>query len=131
AGIGFAIPVDTIQRIIPQLIRTGEVVRAGLGATYAPDAITKRLGLTGVLIGNMPRNSAAAQAGLLPTRRSADGHILLGDLIVAIDGKPIEKVEGLVAACDRHNVGDRVTLTIIRGARTRGEETLEVTAVLQ
>ena len=131
AGIGFAIPVDTIQRIIPQLLRTGQVERAGLGATYAPDSITRSLRLKGVLIGNMPRGSAAHQAGLLPTRRSADGDILLGDVIVAVDGQPVEKVEDLFAAFDQHGVGDRIVLTIIRGARTTEEEVLEVPAVLQ
>jgi len=131
AGIGFAIPVDTIQRIIPQLLRTGQVERAGLGATYAPDSIMRRLGIKGVLIGNMPRGSAAQQAGLQPTRRSPDGDILLGDVIVAVDGKPIEKVEDLFAAFDQHGVGDRVTLTVIRGARTNQEEVLELPAVLQ
>jgi len=131
AGIGFAIPVDTIQRIIPQLLRSGQVERAGLGATYAPDSIMRRLGLKGVLIGNMPRGSAAHQAGLLPTRRSPDGDILLGDVIVAVDGKPIEKVEDLFAVFDKHSVGDRIMLTIIRGARTNQEEVLELPAVLQ
>ncbi len=131
AGIGFAIPVDTIQRIVPQLLRTGQVERAGLGATYAPDSITRRLGLKGVLLGNMPAGSAANQAGLLPTRRSAEGDILLGDVIVAVDGKPIERVEELFEVFEQHNVGDRVTLTIIRGARTNQEEVLEVPAVLQ
>jgi S1-C subfamily serine protease len=131
AGIGFAIPVDTIQRIIPQLLRHGQVVRAGLGATYAPDSLTRRLGLQGVLIGNMPRGSAAQQAGLLPIRRSAEGGILLGDVIVAIDGQPVEKVEDLFDAFEQHSVGDRVKLTVIRGARTRGEEVLEIVATLQ
>lgn len=131
AGIGFAIPVDTIQRIVPQLLRTGQVERAGLGATYAPDSITRRLGLKGVLIGNMPSGSAAHQAGLLPTRRSAAGDILLGDVVVAVDGQPIEKVEDLFEVFDQHSVGDRVILTVIRGARTNQEEVLELPAVLQ
>jgi S1-C subfamily serine protease len=131
AGIGFAIPIDTIQRIIPELLRHGEVVRAGLGATYAPDSIMRGLGLKGVLIGNMPQGSAAQQAGLLPTRRSADGDILLGDVIVAIDGGTIEKVEDLFKAFDLHKVGDRVKMTVIRGARTNLEEVVEVPVVLQ
>jgi S1-C subfamily serine protease len=131
AGIGFAIPVDTIQRIIPQLLRHGKVIRPGLGASYAPDAISRRLGLKGVLIGNVNDGGPADKAGLLPTRRSSDGDILLGDVIVAVDGKPVEQVEELFDIFDNHNVGDKVKLTIIRAPRSQDERPLEVEVTLE
>jgi S1-C subfamily serine protease len=131
AGIGFAIPVDTVQRIIPQLLRHGKVIRPGLGASYAPDTISRRLGLKGVLIGTIKEGGPADKAGLLPTRRSSEGDILLGDVIVAVDGKPIDQVEQLFDVFDNHNIGDKVKLTIIRAPRSENEQPLEVEVTLE
>ena len=131
AGIGFAIPVDTVQRIVPQLLRYGQVVRPGIGAAYVPDPVALRLGLKGVLIGTIEPDSSAEKAGLLPTRRNADGDILLGDLIVAIDGKPVDSVDGLLATFESREVGQTVKLTVRRYPRTDAEEALEVSVVLQ
>src|SRR5439155_20803890 len=88
AGIGFAIPVDTVQRIVPQILRHGRVTRPSLQADFFPDTFTKRLGIKGVLVGRVERTGVAAHAGLRSTRRDAGGDIIWGDLVVAVDGKP-------------------------------------------
>jgi S1-C subfamily serine protease len=120
AGIGFAVPVDTVNRAVPQIIRTGRVQRPGLGVTILPDTIVIRLRQAGVfdrrgvLFESVLEGSAADEAGLLPTVIMAGVDPRLGDLIVAVDGQPIETVNDLFRALDRHRVGDRITLTLIR-----------------
>jgi S1-C subfamily serine protease len=129
AGVGFAIPVDTINRIAPQILREGKVVRAGLGATFAPDAVLREIDLPGVLIVNAPPGSAAEQAGLAPTLRTIDGGIRLGDIVVAVDDIQVNDTNDLLNALDRYKPGDTVTLTVLRGAPSRAQrrERIEVT----
>jgi S1-C subfamily serine protease len=130
AGIGFAIPVDSVQRIVPQLLRYGQALRPSLQVKYFPDTLTRRLGLKGALIGKLEPGGAAARAGLRPTRRDEEGDVQWGDLIVAVDGRPIEGVEELLSAIERRAVGDGVKLTVQRGLGTRQEESLEVAVTL-
>jgi S1-C subfamily serine protease len=119
AGIGFAIPVDEINRIVPQLIRHGKVVRPRLGVQVVQDQIARKLGVDhGALILKVVPGSAAAQAGLRGTSRDEDtGNIKLGDVIVAVDGKAINNAADLNAALDRHQVGDTLTVTIERDGK--------------
>lgn len=117
AGIGFAVPVDTVNRIVPQLIRHGRVIRPGLGVSIFDDSVTRRLGLEGVLVRNVAEGSAAEKAGIQPTRSDGQGGYVLGDLIVAVDGKPVENTTDLYRLLDTRSVGDRVELTIQRGTR--------------
>jgi S1-C subfamily serine protease len=114
AGIGFAIPVDTVNRVVPDLIRYGRMQRAGLGVQVAPDQLTERLGIKGILIVNFPADSAAARAGLKPTRRDATGGVTLGDIVTAVNGKSVRSGNDLFSALDEFKVGDTVTLTILR-----------------
>ncbi len=115
AGIGFAIPVDEINQIVPQLIRNGKVVRPRLGIRMAEDQTARQLGVQqGVLIINVEPKSPAAKAGLKGTRRNAAGNMVLGDVIVAVDDKPINDVKDLFAVLERYNVGDTATLAILR-----------------
>jgi S1-C subfamily serine protease len=130
AGIGFAIPVDSVQRIVPQLLRYGQALRPSLQVKYFPDTLTRRLGFKGALIGKLDPGGAAARAGLQPTRRNDDGDIQWGDLIVAVDGRPIESIEELLTAIEKHAVGDGVKLTLRRDLRTRQEKSLEITVSL-
>jgi S1-C subfamily serine protease len=110
AGIGFAIPVDEVNRVVPQLIITdGKVAPASLGLTPAPDSTARKLGLTGVLVLNVDKDGPAAKAGIQPTRRDADGDIVYGDLITAIDGKPVKSVDELLTEVEGHAPGDTVT----------------------
>ncbi|NLF68528.1 MAG: PDZ domain-containing protein [Candidatus Anammoximicrobium sp.] len=114
AGIGFAIPVDEVNRLVPQLIRHGRVIRPGLGIQIGPDRLAAELGLSGVLILGVVPDGPAAKAGIRPTRRMSGGRIELGDVIVALDGQPIRSVEDLLTALDRHQVGSRVKVTLLR-----------------
>jgi S1-C subfamily serine protease len=114
AGIGFAIPVDTVNRIVPELIRSGRVTRPGLGVQIADEQIAQRLGVSGVLVIDVARGSPAAKAGIQPTRRDAEGRLRLGDIIVAIDGKKVTAPNDLFLLLENYKVGDAVTVSLQR-----------------
>jgi S1-C subfamily serine protease len=130
AGIGFAIPVDTLQRVVPDVLKHGRVLRPSLEAQFFPDSLLKRMGITGVLIARVKRDGAAAKAGLRETRRNPGDDPQWGDLIVAVDSKPIETVEELLTALEKHSIGDQIKLTIIRDLGTRQEQSHEVQVTL-
>ncbi len=117
AGIGFAIPVDEVNRVVPHLIKHGKVARAGLGIQMAPDALARQIGVKGVLILDVQANGPAAEAGLRPTRRDEMNRILLGDVITAVDGRAVGSVNELLEIIDEHQPGSVVTLTIRRNAQ--------------
>ena len=127
AGIGFAIPVDEINRIVPQLISHGKVVRPRLGVQLAQDQVAAQLGVEqGALILKVLPDSPAARANLQGTRRGASGQVHLGDVIVAIDGKRIDNAKQVYSILEEHKVGDAITLTIQReGERQDVKMTLE------
>lgn len=114
AGIGFAIPVDTVNRIVPELIRSGRVTRPGLGVQIAEEQIARRIGISGVLVVDVTRGGPAAKAGIRPTRREPSGRIVLGDIITAIDGKKVRSPNELYLLLDEYRVGDDVTVTLLR-----------------
>jgi S1-C subfamily serine protease len=114
AGIGFAVPVDTVNRVVPQLIRYGRVVRPGLGIRIADDATARRLHLPGVLIMQNEAGGAAEAAGLQGTRWDDRGGLILGDIIVGLDSTPVRTSDDLLNALETHQVGDTVQLDIIR-----------------
>jgi S1-C subfamily serine protease len=114
AGIGFAIPVDTVNRVVPDLVRYGQPHSAGLGLETAMDEVQQRFGLPGVLIMNIQTGSAAEKAGLRGMRRDAAGEVEWGDIIVAVNDKPIHSTNDLYNALDEHQVGEKVTLTVLR-----------------
>ena len=118
AGIGFAIPVDTVNRIVPELIRSGKIIRPGLGIQIADDQIAQRLGVTGILVVDVTRGSAAAKAGIQPTRRDAEGRLRLGDIITAIDGKKVESPNDLYLLLEKYKIGDAVNISILRNGKT-------------
>jgi S1-C subfamily serine protease len=114
AGIGFAIPVDTVRRVVPQLIEHGKLIRPGLKIELAPEALAERLRLKGVLVMNVEPDSTAEAAGLNPMRRSRAGEITLGDAITAVNGKPIRSADDLWLLLEDFKVGDVVNLSIVR-----------------
>lgn len=127
AGVGFAIPSSTVLKIVPQLIQFGKVFQAGLNVDIAPDLIANQLNVRyGALVLQVPGNSLAAKAGLLPTTRGFAGKIVLGDIIVAVDNIPVKNKAELYKALDDYNVGDQVTLKI-----QRGSENLELPVTLE
>eukprot|EP00252_Welwitschia_mirabilis_P020799 TRINITY_DN5177_c0_g1_i1.p1 TRINITY_DN5177_c0_g1~~TRINITY_DN5177_c0_g1_i1.p1 ORF type:complete len:472 (+),score=86.14 TRINITY_DN5177_c0_g1_i1:170-1585(+) len=116
AGVGFAIPSDTVVKYVPQLINLGKVVRPGLNVDIASEAIANQLNVrNGALILSVPQNSAAAKSGLSSTRRGFAGSIVLGDVIIGLDDHPIKNGVELSKILEDYNVGDRVTLKVQRG----------------
>ncbi len=115
AGIGFAVPVDTVNRVVPQLIRHGQITRPGLGVRVADDATAQRLNLPGVLILQSEPGSAARSAGLRGTRRDRRGRIVLGDIIVGIDSQPVQTSNDLLNVLENQQAGDTVSVDIMRG----------------
>jgi len=118
-GIGFAIPVNTVNRIVPQLIRYGKVTRPGLGVQVAEDQLAREMGLPGVLIVDVRPGSPGAKVGLRGTRRDISGQVILGDVIVAINDKRIESVKDLFLMLEKYQVGDTVKVSILRQGRRR------------
>ena len=116
AGIGFAVPVDTINRVAPRLIGFGHYVRPSLGVS-ANDDVSRQLlngDAKGVLVLAVSPGSPAAQAGLRATEVTRAGRASIGDVIEAVDGKPVKDFAALVGVLDAHEFGDRVTLTVLR-----------------
>ena len=119
AGIGFAVPVNIVKRIVPQLIQYGKVIRPGLGISLISDSIANRWGVTGVIIAHVQRGSAAAKAGLKSLEELRSGKIRLGDVIISIDGETIKNYDDLATILDRHNIGDRIKLGVRRNNKER------------
>lgn len=126
AGIGFAIPVDTVNRIVAELIRYGKVTRPGIGVQIAEEQIADRLGVKGILIVDVVPGSAAARAGIRPTRREGSGRVRLGDVITAVDGKKVESPNELFILLENYKVGDVVNISLLRdGKNFQTKVTLE------
>jgi S1-C subfamily serine protease len=121
AGIGFAVPVDTVNRVVPQLIAHGRYLRPTLGVAldeHINRLVTRKLGVKGVLILRVEPGSPAEAANLRGTRVSPDGQVIPGDIIQAVNGTSIDSVNGLIARLDDFKAGDTVTLTILRNGHT-------------
>jgi S1-C subfamily serine protease len=121
AGVGFAIPVSIAKRIVPTLIRDGEIRRPKLGiAPRNVESLGTQLQLPvpkGVLILSVQPASAAANAGLRGVVQTEDGDLELGDIIVGIDGEKIDNNDDLYKILDKHKVGDNVSVAIYRQGR--------------
>lgn len=130
-GIGFAIPVDTVRRVVNQIIRYGKVVRPTLGIHVADDRIKmsleSQLGrtLAGVLVVEVLEGSPAAFS-LEAAQLRADGSIVLGDLITNVNGQPVRQVEDLLSAIEERKDGETVELRVWRKCDPRRAETIKV-----
>ncbi len=116
AGVGFAVPVDVVNRIVPGLIRDGRVPRPGIGIMAAPEEATARLGVTGVVVAQVQPNSSAAQAGLQGINRGSGA---LGDVITHVDGKAVSSIADLATQLERIGIGSKAQLTVQRDGRSR------------
>jgi len=117
SGIGFAVPVDTINDIVPQLIQHGKVIRAGIGVSVLPDSLARRSVRQGVIIGKVVPGGAADRSGLRGTTQGRSGQ--LGDVIIALDGEPVDTGDDLLRLLGRHKAGEQVRLEILRDGQSR------------
>ncbi|MEA2083245.1 MAG: trypsin-like peptidase domain-containing protein [Thermodesulfobacteriota bacterium] len=125
AGIGFAVPVDVVNRVVPELIQHGRVVSPGIGVAVANAGIARRFRINGVLVISVEPGSSAESAGIIPTRQ-VGGEIILGDIIESVNGKIISSYDDLRNELDRYRVNDEVTLGLLRnGEHIKVQITLE------
>ncbi len=120
AGIGFAIPVDEVNRIVPRLIKDGRFVRPALGVSAGSLNLQRALNLPkGVAVVQVQPGSPAARAGVQAFRRGNKGEVLAGDVITAINDEPVADLDDMLALLERRQAGESVTLTLWRNGQTR------------
>ena len=119
AGIGFAIPVNLVKEVVPQLIAYGKILRPVLGVELASDRWTRRYGIGGVAIIRVLRGLPAAEAGMQGASRNRRGEIVLGDIITHIEDQPIRSQDDYLSALEKYKVGDSISLTAKRGDDTK------------
>ncbi|MBI1251416.1 MAG: trypsin-like serine protease [Alphaproteobacteria bacterium] len=114
AGIGFAIPIDTVNRVATELIRSGRVPTPGIGIIAADESVSARLGLEGIIIYGVQPGSAAARSGLRGTdvRRG-----VLGDVITQVNGQPVRRLADFTNALETAGIGQTVALSVLRNNR--------------
>jgi S1-C subfamily serine protease len=119
AGIGFAVPVDTVNRVVPQLIQTGAYRPPVLGVVHDEriNALAREAGLEGVLVLDVLPRSPAAAAGLRPAVQNRAGEIVPGDLVLGLGPRRIGSSQELQAALDQHSPGETVELVLEREGR--------------
>ena len=121
AGVGFAVPVNIAKRIVPQLIRSGEVRRPKLGiATREVAQLRGRIELPvseGLLIWQVAPGGAAANAGLRGLTQTENGDVEIGDIIVGMDGEKLDNSDDLYRLLDKHQIGDVAQVQILRNGR--------------
>jgi len=128
AGVGFAVPVDTVNTFVPELIKNGKIARPGLGIDSVDDQIAMQNGIDGIVIWREEPGGAAQRAGLVAARD--DGNVIdVGDVIVGIDDLEIHHLKDLFAALNTHKVGDEVEVHVVNNGRKRTVKvTLEAVA---
>ncbi|MBL8497491.1 PDZ domain-containing protein [Nitrosomonas sp. JL21] len=117
AGIGFAVPVDTVNRVVPQIISRGKYIRPAMGITVDEklnNRLVERLQVNGVVILSIAPGSAADEAGLQGATLTPDGNIIANDIIIALENKPIDSVSKLLARIDSYKIGDTIRITVQR-----------------
>lgn len=118
AGVGFAVPADDIERIVPQIIKNGRVVLAGIGIRKMDPGIAARLGISkGILIAETLPGTPARAVKLRGTYRNYRGHIVLGDVLVAVNGHPVDNYDVLYNLLSNIMVNETITITIKRDGR--------------
>ena len=132
-GIGFAIPVDTVRRVVNQIILYGKVVRPTLGISIFDDRIVQNISrqldrpVEGCLIADVVPNSPADFAGLRAAAIDSDGSIVLGDLVTGVNGERVRQGEDLLSAIEEKQEGDIVMLSVLRDCDPLRSETVQVT----
>ncbi|MDX1592857.1 MAG: trypsin-like peptidase domain-containing protein [Gammaproteobacteria bacterium] len=122
AGIGFAVPVDVVNRVVPQLIDRGKAARPGIGIRVASEETAVRLGVDGIVVVDVVPGGSADRAGLRGVDAGGGG---LGDVITHVDGVRVHTLAELASELERAGIGARVDLTVMRDGETR-QVTVEV-----
>ncbi|HIQ16363.1 MAG TPA: trypsin-like serine protease [Leucothrix sp.] len=121
AGIGFAIPVDKINRVVPNLIRNGRFIQPIVGI-HATDKTNKlindELGIKGILVLGVTANSPAEKAGMIGSQL-INGDLVLGDVIQAIDGQKVEDMNDFLNIIEKHKLNDHIVISILRNGREK------------
>jgi len=129
AGVGFAVPVDTVNRVVPEIIATGHYAPPSLGVEMdelLSRTIARQLGVAGAAVARVPSRGPGAKAGLRGARLGPRDSIIPGDVIVAVNGKEVDSVARLLARLDDFKAGDTITLTVWRdGRKTQVPATLQ------
>jgi len=120
AGIGFAIPADEVNRVVPRLIRDGRISRPALGIVAGNEGLQRALRLPdGVALVQVNPNGPAARAGLQAFARARDGSITAGDVVTAVNDEPVATLDDMLTLLEKRQAGDSVTLTVWRSGKTR------------
>merc|ERR1719408_1110762 len=134
-GIGFAIPADTVKRVVEQILTYGPNTRPSLGVSLLDDTTRKQFGrslrrtFSGAIITEVVPGSPADAIKLAPTERRFGG-VMLGDMIVGVDGKPVKSNEDLMCALEEHKPADApIELSVMRNCDPDRVEQLTVTPV--
>jgi S1-C subfamily serine protease len=125
AGIGFAIPVDTVNRVVPQIVATGRVAVAGIGVQVLDEQNAARLGVEGLVVMGVSNGGPAARAGLRGATRAA-----VQDVIVSVNGQPVRRLLDMTRIVDQVGVGGQVRLVVENNGRRR-EATVTVVDIGQ
>ncbi len=119
SGVGFAIPVNMVIKIVPQLIKYGKVMRPVIGISILDDSVARQYRIKGVIILEVSKKSSAHQAGMIGIRRDRKGNIILGDIIVKINEHEVGNQNDLLSALEHYKPGDYVTVITNRNNRTK------------
>ncbi len=120
AGIGFAVPVDTVNRVVPSVIRDGHYEQPSIGIRVDErlnERLVRATGIEGAFVLRVTRGSSADAAGLQAARLSREGEVIGGDVVVSVNGKKIDSVARLLATLDDYRIGDTVRLGVQRGSK--------------
>lgn len=119
AGLGFAVPVDTIKSVVPQLIKHGKVIRPGLGIGIVPESMKKRIigDDKGIIVSYVDEKGSAAKAGLKGMTQDRYGRTYLGDVILSVDGSEVNNLDDIYQVLEKHKIGDTVKVKYRRDGK--------------
>ncbi len=116
AGVGFAVPADVVNRVVPRLIKDGKFPRPGIGIATVDEETSARLGIRGIVIAEVLPRSSAEGAGLEGLDRRSGW---LGDVITEVNGRRVQSLAEFAAALEEAGIGSEVELTVMRNNRKR------------
>jgi S1-C subfamily serine protease len=121
AGLGFAVPADTIKMIVPQLIKHGKVIRPGLGIGIVPETMKMRIvgNEKGLVISYVDEKGSAGKAGLKGLTQDRAGRIFLGDIIISVSGTEVNNLDDIYQVLEKHKIGDSIEVKYKREGKIK------------